>query len=61
MAGIMRNVINPFAKKDMKKEKNFLINCYKALFLAVDAIERDIILFSMLVLAYAHPEGSLYK
>ena len=38
-----------------------MINCFKSLFWAKNEVERDQILLSMLVLAYAHPDGSLFR
>ena len=38
-----------------------MINSFKALFWAQDPLERDEILFSMLILAYSHPDGNLFR
>ena len=61
MAAVSKYYVGPCIPKQMKADRIFMINCFKALFWAKDAAERDIILFSMLTLAYAHPNGRVFK
>ena len=61
MAAVSKYYVSPFVSKNKKSERSFLFNCYKVLFWAKDAVERDLILFSMLILAYSHPEGVLFR
>ena len=57
MAAVVKYYVGPCIPKSMKQDRVFMVNCFRALFWAKDAVERDLILFSMLVLAYAHPDG----
>ena len=61
MAAVMKYYIGPCFPKQMKQERSLMINCFKALFWAQDPSERDHILFGMLILAYSHPDGRLFR
>ena len=61
MAAVVKYYVGPCIPKSMKQDRIFMVNCFRALFWAKDAVERDLILFSMLVLAYAHPDGGLFR
>ena len=60
MAAVVKYYVGPCFPKHMKQERFFMINCFKALFWSKD-VERDLILFSMLVLGYAHPDGGVFR
>ena len=57
----MKYYIGPCFPKQMKQERSLMINCFKALFWAQDPSERDHILFGILILAYSHPDGRLFR
>ena len=61
MAAVVKYYVGPCIPKTMKKDRVFMINCFKSLFWAKNEVERDQILFSMLVLGYAHPDGSVFR
>ena len=61
MAAVMKYYIAPCMPKEMKQERCLMINSFKALFWAQNPLERDEILFSMLILAYSHPDGNLFR
>ena len=61
MAAVMKYYIGPSIPKNKKAERSLWINSFKCLFWAKDSLETDMILFTMLVMAYSHPMGKLYK
>ena len=61
MAAVMKYYIAPHIPKQMKEERSLMINSCKALFWAKDALERDHVFFCMLLIAYAHPNGGLFR
>ena len=61
MAAVIKYYVGPSIPKHMISERSFMVDCFNALFWAEDEVERDLILFAMLVLSYAHPESGLFK
>ena len=61
MAAVVKYYVGPCFPKHMKQDRIFMINCFKAVFWSKNEVERDLIFFSMLILAYAHPHGGLFR